>query len=258
MDIDWAAQSLERLLVVLSQTSIHTALQLCFMLTAAMEDYQPENADGKINPNVNLDFYFRCSRLLHNVERAVVFGSSTLTAVESDQLAQLIPGTQLIDLRDSAKKERADEILRISAQSSKSEKAHMSTDAIKDGASELLTGFLLYKRELKKSLLVCKAWKPRYFRVHDQLLLCYRDKASSVPIRAIPIDDFEVFTVKREKYDFQFELRCQSTGVKYQLRATDQATYDYWIQGFKSLVLKRTKSRIRRSILLLLPFHLVF
>ena len=221
-------------MVVLSQTSIHTALQLCFMLTAAMEDYQPENADGKANPNANLDLYFRCARYLHNVECAVVFGTSTLTALESSQLAQLVPGTKIIDLRDSEKKERADDILRMSAKSRISLENLRSPNALSANLpGDSLAGSLFYKREFKKSVLVSKAWKNRYFRVHDKILLCYRNEGSKIPLRAISIHDFEVFSVKREKYSFQFELRCQGSGLKYQLRATDQIAYDYWIQGLK-------------------------
>ena len=231
LDSDCISQSLERLLVILCQTSIHTALQLCFMLTAAMEDYQPENADGKTNPNANVDLYFRCARLLHNLECAVVFGSSTLTALESSQLAHLVPGT---DLRASEKIERANEILRMSEKSRTSMENFRSTNGINKGSPEdSMAGFLFYKREFKKSLLVSKAWKNRYFRVHDKILLCYRNEGSKVLLRSIPIHDFEVYSVKREKHSFQFELRCQGSGLKYQLRATDQITYNYWIQGLK-------------------------
>ena len=229
LDGDANAKSLERLAVILSQTSIHTALQLCFMLVAAMEDYQPENVDGKVNPRGDFQTYFRCARLLHNVELAVVFGSSTLTLQERLKL-QLneLTGTQLNDFRDTEKKQRADEILKMST----------TMDVIEDmtiNKEKLCTmeGYLLYKRELKKSLFVNKTWKPRYFKVYQHILLCFKDENTKIPMRAVPFADFDLFTVTREKYEFQFELRCKSNGVKYQLRAKDQDTYDYWVQGFK-------------------------
>ena len=234
LDVDWTAQSLERLCVVISQTSIHTALQLCFMLIAAMEDYQPENADGKSNPNCNLECYFRCVRLLHNVERAVVFGSPTLSLSETKQLGRIVTG----ELRDSEKNERANEIIKMNTKATTA-----AVGAIGSGSNPSITtdntannslhGQLLYKREVKKSMLVSKSWKPRYFRVELHILQCFKDDKSKVPLRAIPVQDFELFTVKREKYSYQFELKSRSSGVRYQLRATDQATYDYWVDGLK-------------------------
>ena len=42
LDVDWTSQALERFAIVVCQSSIHAALQLCFLLTAQMEDFQPE------------------------------------------------------------------------------------------------------------------------------------------------------------------------------------------------------------------------
>ena len=40
VEADWKQQTLERLAVVISQTSMHAALNLSFAFIAAMEDYQ--------------------------------------------------------------------------------------------------------------------------------------------------------------------------------------------------------------------------
>ena len=83
LDEDWTFRSLERFALILSQTSMHTALQLCFILTAAMEDYQPENAKCEKNPDANPQYFFRCSSLLRNIERVVVFGTVCMTEVRA-------------------------------------------------------------------------------------------------------------------------------------------------------------------------------
>jgi|TARA_B110000090_G_C13034364_1_gene313145 hypothetical protein len=41
---------MERVILSIAQVSIHAAFRISFMLTAAMEDYQPELANGTPNP----------------------------------------------------------------------------------------------------------------------------------------------------------------------------------------------------------------
>jgi PH domain len=200
LDTDWPSQSLERLAVILSQTSIHTALQLLFMFIAAMEDYQLENADGKVNPTANLDYYLRCSRLIHNVERAVVYGSPVLSAQAKPRPTSM---------------RRPDPTVKVDA--------------------TLLHGMLLYKRVLRKSSLSTKTWKSRYFKVEHRILFCYKDDESKVPLRSIVIRDFDLNIVAREKYQFQFELFSKITGVTFKLRADTEATFDFWVQGLRRL-----------------------
>ena len=83
------------------------------MFIAAMEDYQLENADGKVNPTANLDYYLRCSRLIHNVERAVVYGSPVLSANYNMHSSRpvSVDGSKLLDASYYEKNNRADEIM---------------------------------------------------------------------------------------------------------------------------------------------------
>lgn len=64
LEVDWPNQALEKFALVVCQSSLHVALQLNWILLAAMEDYQPEDADGYWNPNSNPVYYTRCARLL--------------------------------------------------------------------------------------------------------------------------------------------------------------------------------------------------
>lgn len=234
LEVDWPSNSLERLAIVLCQTSIHTALQLCFMFIAAMEDYQPENADGKPNPNANMEYYLRCSRLLRDVECAVVFGSPSLSANYSKANVKLVSvdGSKFIDNAFVEKKNRTEEILQSS------NREHAATTAqdgkvIGDLNSSPVQGILLYKREIRKSQFSMKSWKPRFFRVEQHILFCYKNESSTVPLRSLPIRDFELSVVNREKYQYQFELFSKSTGVKFQLRADSDATFESWVKGLK-------------------------
>ena len=59
-----ALDDLSKFALILSQISTHTALQLTFMLIAYLEDYQPENSDGLVNPYRNAVLFSRCAKLL--------------------------------------------------------------------------------------------------------------------------------------------------------------------------------------------------
>ncbi|RYG95297.1 hypothetical protein EON65_56195 [archaeon] len=79
MDVSNRNQALEMVAMVLSQNSIHAALQLNFLFNAAMEDYQPELANGSKNAACNPFYFSRCARLVQDVERAVIYGSREMT-----------------------------------------------------------------------------------------------------------------------------------------------------------------------------------
>lgn len=237
LDVDWPAQSLERLAIVLCQTSMHTALQLSFMFIAALEDYQPENANGKVNSSANLNNYLRCSRLLQNVERSVVFGLPSLSVnyVEASRPKSVqIDGNAILDSAYLEKMNRTDEIL----QSTRALPTPPVIGAIRHNAigNDPIEGTLLYKRVERKSKMSSKSWKCRYFRIEQQILFCYRDKKSDSPLRSMLIRDFELTVVHREKYEFQFELFSKTTGVKFQLRADSETNFDYWVLGIKRFV----------------------
>lgn len=224
LEIDWTSQSLERLLVVLCQQSIHIALQLCFILIAYMEDYQPENANGTINSNSNLKYFFRCARLLQNVERAVVFGSSTSTSNEEENLLSQSPSlAQFIELKDAEKKVIADQIIEHPENIPKSTVENFLKIEI------FGEGFLMYKREVRQSMFKHKGWNNRYFKINERILLCYKTVDAKVPVRAISLEDCELFRVHREKYKYQFELKSRSNGSRYQLRAADENSFNCWV-----------------------------
>lgn len=225
--MDWTAQSLERFAVVLSQTSIHTALQLCFIFIAAMEDNQPEKPDGNKNQDANIEKYYRCAGLLQNIQRAVIYGSPTLTAQEEELLSSQVSAMQMSELKDFEKNERADQIIRKNPTVTTSK-----TDMLQDN-TKIFKGYLLYKRLVKKAMFTTKKWNSRFFKIEQKVLLCYKQESSKMPLRAISLETCDLFMVKREKYEYQFELVCKSSGEKYQLRAIDQTSFDTWVQALR-------------------------
>ena len=76
------------------QQSLHVALQLNWILTAALEDYQPETPDGKPNKKSNPTYFSRCVKLLQNVERIVALGSPGADVLESLYMQGQLSGPQ--------------------------------------------------------------------------------------------------------------------------------------------------------------------
>jgi len=74
LEVEWDDEILERFALIIAQQSLHFALQLNWILQGALQDYAPEDNEGRPNPGYNRTFYLRCQKLLKNVERCVVYG----------------------------------------------------------------------------------------------------------------------------------------------------------------------------------------
>jgi len=203
MRVAWESQALERFAFAISQTNMHIALQLSFYLRAAMEDYQPELSTERPNPSANLELFYRCARLLQNVERAVVYGTPVGLSAE--------------DLT-GARRERAEAILC-------NNKANELLPVTSPLASQR-RGYLLFKRNERKSAVHAKPWKERYFRIEQQVLFCLRAEGSDEVLRAMSLIGCSVHVVEGSKYGFQFEVENATKTLKYQLRAADEKSMD--------------------------------
>ncbi|CAN0325384.1 unnamed protein product, partial [Hapterophycus canaliculatus] len=62
--------------------SLHVALQLNWILVAALEDYHAELPDGSRNKKANRVYFNRCAKLLQNVERIIALGAPSATDLE--------------------------------------------------------------------------------------------------------------------------------------------------------------------------------
>lgn len=235
LNTDFNNAALESLAMLICQSSMHAGLQMIYILVAAMEDYQPENNDGQKNPNANNLLFFRCMRLLHNVERSIVFGSPTMTSSEE---------AILLEIQAS-----------ISSTSHHPQHhGHHNIEAsIKD--NEIVkSGELFYKRNERKNIFYAKIWKPRFFVVADGVLLCYHDskalKDKESPLRAIPLsEECEIRLMQGDsmKYDFEFEIFNASTNFSLHLRAKSQLDYDSWLDALQSEIMQPDKATSAES-----------
>lgn len=220
LDVDWENKDLEKFAVLISQASIYVASQLCYILVAAMEDYQPENANGIKNPKANSILFFRCARLLQNVERAVVFGSPELSADEESELASKEATSMYNDILHDNIIRQVKSIVTTSA------KASLDKDQIKPMKSDTL----LYKRVTRRGIFYTKPWKNRFLSIDQRVLFIYRDEYAPMPLRALPLQGVTIDIPKNAKYPYYFELINTSTNFKFLLRAKDKALFDKWIK----------------------------
>jgi hypothetical protein len=149
---------------------MHFALQFNFILIAAIEDYQPENSKGLPNEHSNPTRYARCVRMLHNLERAVVFGTPALTMQEESKLAISMSPERLSELYDSEREERASILI--------PKDVNFKLQGAYAGSRKF--GTLLFKRCNRKNMFSSKRWKPRFLSIQERVLNCYRDDKSQV------------------------------------------------------------------------------
>jgi len=213
LEVDWPTTCLERYALMISQTSFHAALQLTYILYAAMEDYQPEDASGIKNIKFNQKLFLRCARLLRNVERAVVFGSPAIYETEAEELP--------LDINESDKKLLED-----------TDRTNFATNIIErslhgDSNQSFLEGKLYYKRGTRR-MLHLKRWKPRWFKIDQQILLCFRDENYRELRRAIPLKDCELNTSPPSRHQYSFEVYSPASRILFKLYAENLKDFETW------------------------------
>ncbi|CAN0196579.1 unnamed protein product, partial [Discosporangium mesarthrocarpum] len=82
LDVDLPSSALEQFALVVCQQSLHVALQLNWILVAALEDYHEELPDGCPNRKANDVYFTRCAKLLQNVERIIALGAPSPERLE--------------------------------------------------------------------------------------------------------------------------------------------------------------------------------
>jgi len=214
-------RKLWKFMVMVCQVSVHSALLLSFIFYAAMEDYQPEDAAGVANPHKNLKLHTHCARLLASIEKVILLGSPEL--LKLDRTAPESERHRLEFEEMEAESRIRDSELIVSMESGTREDCVMS-------------GELFYKRVEKKSMLVRKTWKPRFFKIENKVLNCYHDSSSQELLRSIPLQDCQVFEVHNPHHENCFEVHSPITFTVFKLQAPSREEMLKWIDGIKAVI----------------------
>lgn len=214
LETEWDDAILERFSLVIAQQSIHFALQLNWILAGAVEDYQPELPDGTPNPTYNPLYYFRCVKLMTNIERCVVYRRP-----RSQELQRLYEKGK-ITKAEMHRLEQADR--RFTAM--------QITAPDDDDAKEIFGGTLMYKRAVRTSRFKFKRWKTRYFAIEERMLNCYNAEDGTL-IRSMPLEGATVQAMKKNKtstkYPFMFSVTNRS--FEFRIRANSEEDRNKWI-----------------------------
>ena len=235
--------AMERVLLTLAQVSVHAAMRLVFILSAAMEDYQPENSSGEPNYSKDDDLFYRCARIVQNVERSAIYGTPILRAGDEKN----IKDTHGVNIMlESTVKEKKNRLKRIMESNNareltrgEAEGAHMSRLAeIDDEVQEGMHGNLLFKRKERKSIFHSHKWKWRYFRIEQGVLFCTRKpdaKTSTGGImRTLSLSGCTIDTEAAaaasvgSQHPFVIVVSNSSSGMVFQLRAANEEEFKAW------------------------------
>jgi hypothetical protein len=204
----------ERIVIILCQSSLHTALHISFILFAALEDYQAEDMQGKPNPSSNPVLFANIARMLHNVERAVVQGDLVSLLVENS--------AEFANDEHSFRRQFAQDIIHLSLPS-----------LTKAPPPAIKTGSLLYKKSNRQSF-QRKLWKQRWFCIQEKVLYCYQDRHFTQLRRALPLQDCRVERVENKHHQHCFEIFSPITNTLFKLQAETSTDMNDWISCLNS------------------------
>ncbi|CAM9482335.1 unnamed protein product [Choristocarpus tenellus] len=111
LDVDMPSSALEQFALVVCQQSLHVALQLNFILVAALEDYHEELPDGSPNKNANSVYFNRCAKLLQNVERIIALGAPSPARLEELYANGHLSRTEVQARTIADRKRRAEKVI---------------------------------------------------------------------------------------------------------------------------------------------------
>jgi len=211
LETEWDDAILERFALVIAQQSIHFALQLNWILAGAIEDYQPELPDGNANPTYNPLYYFRCVKLLTNIERCVVYRRP-----RSQELQRLYEKGKITkaEMHSLEQADRRFTAMQITAPDAEDE--------------SIFGGTLKYKRAVRTSNFKLKRWKTRYFAIEERMLNCYNTEGGML-IRSMPLEGATVQAMRTsQKYPNMFRVTNRS--FEFRMRASSEEDRTKWIQ----------------------------
>jgi len=231
LEASWDDAILERFALIIAQQSLHFALQFNWILQGAIEDYQPETADGNPNPAYNPLFYSRCVKLLGNIERCVVYGKPRTHELQRMYEMGKISKQEYELMEQADRRFIAAQIVATGKNTTtSSDRSDESTGLGGDGVRSTFGGNLMYKRKVRSAAYKPKPWKTRYFEISDRMLYCYNVKGGKL-VRAMPLAGAEIREADEAKYSHTF--RVSNEHFVFTIRAASSEERKQWMSVLK-------------------------
>lgn len=207
-------EAMEQFVLLLSQSSVHFALQFFWIIFAALDENRPKRSG---NPRT----FARCAQLLLALEQCFVYGSPA--AKEASELLT----------RNSISKAEMDQIVmadrRFFAAQSSLEICYEPSMAAINAMSMGERGGWLFKKGGGTSKMGRRNWKLRWCRIENRILLVFTKPGDTHPRTAFPLVRAEIRVLENKKHPFYFELVHELSETKMQFAAQSQEELVEWI-----------------------------
>ncbi|KAJ8571468.1 hypothetical protein ON010_g5368 [Phytophthora cinnamomi] len=202
-------EDMEQFVLLLSQSSVHFALQFFWMIYAALDENRPKRAGN--NPRT----LARCARLLLALEQCFVYGSPA-----ARQASELLT-------RQSISRDEMEQILMadrrfFAVQQSSSDNGN----GVEDVAP--LTGGWLWKKRGGTRTMGRRNWTLRWCRLEKRILLVFSKPTDSQPRTAIPLHGAKVNVVENKR-PFYFEITHDFSDTKAKFAAKTADELSTWV-----------------------------
>jgi phosphatidylinositol 4-kinase len=200
--------AMEQFVMLLSQSSVHFALQFFWIIYASLDENRPKR-------NGNPRTFARCAQLLLALEQCLIYGSPV-----AREVSELLT-------KHSISKAEMEQILMadrrfFAAQSSMSE---ISYDDVPEG--------WLLKKGGGTSRMGRRSWKLRWCRIERRIMLIYSRQTDIHPRAAVPLDRAEIHVVENPKHPFYFEIAHRFSETKFKFAAQNHEEMVQWIRNIQ-------------------------
>lgn len=227
--------AMEQFVLLLSQSSVHFALQFFWVIFAALDENRPKRGGS---PRT----FARCAQLLLALEQCFVYGSPaakeasellTRNSISQDEMEQIV----LADRRFFAAQSSL-EICYEGGPSSVDKSAGSSANTVGGGSTgsaggpgtlSASEGGWLFKKGGGTSKMGRRNWKLRWCRVENRILLVFTRPSDSNPRTAFPLVRAEIRVLANQKHPFYFELVHELSETRMQFAAQSQEELVAWI-----------------------------
>ncbi|KAE9032619.1 hypothetical protein PR003_g10074 [Phytophthora rubi] len=202
-------EDMEQFVLLLSQSSVHFALQFFWMIYAALDENRPKRTGN--NPRT----FARCARLLLALEQCFVYGSPaarqasellTRQSISRDEMEQIL----LADRRFFAVQQSSTD----------------SGNGVEDVAP--LTGGWLLKKGGGTRTMGRRNWTLRWCRLEKRILLVFSKPTDTQPRTAIPLHGAKVHVVENKR-PFYFEITHDFSDTKAKFAAKTADELSTWV-----------------------------
>ncbi|KAH7482323.1 Phosphatidylinositol 4-kinase [Phytophthora ramorum] len=205
-------EDMEQFVLLLSQSSVHFALQFFWMIYAALDENRPKRAGN--NPRT----FARCARLLLALEQCFVYGSPA-----ARQASELLT-------RQSISRDEMEQILmadrRFFAVQQSSADASSAGNAV-EGVAPISGGWLLKKGGGTRTM-GRRNWTLRWCRLEKRILLVFSKPTDLQPRAAISLHGAKVHVVENKR-PFYFEITHDFSETKAKFAAKTADELSTWV-----------------------------